>query len=461
MGNIFQNINIGSYQEIELDMKISAFEMFKRLYLHEQYLFLLESLGEEGKYNRFSYVGFSPELIITALSEELFINNRNIKSKNPSATLRVNPFNVLKSFSKFKSMGKDYCGGLVGYFSYEATRYFESSFESRIGADFPDFQFGLYLDGFKFDKKGQKCTYFHHGKSRLLQIMKIINQSDGNLGRLSYKTLREPNKNEHEKKVNKILEEIKKGNIFQAVLSERTDYQLNGDKRRIYAVLRQINPSPYMIYLKHDKREIISASPELLIRTKGKRLEHFGTLAGTIKRGTDSKEDEALKLALLNNEKELAEHYMLVDLARNDVGRVAKFGSVKVDKLASVKKFPQVQHLFSEIRGDLTSNKNCFDALSACFPAGTLTGAPKIEAMKIINHLEGRPRGPYGGVAGYFSLNGESMLAIIIRSLFINGNFAYTQTGSGIVLDSIPEKEFQEILSKQKGVDLTLKTAAI
>lgn len=453
MGNIFQNINIGSYQEIELDLNISAFEMFKRLYSAEKNVFLLESLGEDGKYNRYSYVGFDPELMIYANGGELIVNSKVVKSDNV--------FGQLAALDQFDSKGKDFCGGLIGYFSYEATKYFEPGFESRIGSDFPDFQFGLYLDGFKFDKRGNKCLYFHHGKLRVEKIKKIINRSNGILGKFSYKILKSPDPEKHKAKVDQALEEIKKGNIFQVVLSERTDFQLEGDKRRVYAVLRQVNPSPYMIYFKYDKREIISASPELLIRTKGKKLEHFGTLAGTIKRGRDLGEDEILKAALLNNEKELAEHFMLVDLARNDVGRVSDFGSVKVDKLASVKKFPQVQHLFSEIRGELKQNKNCFDALSACFPAGTLTGAPKVEAMKIIKRLEGNSRGPYGGVAGYFSLNGESMLAIIIRSLFISGNFAYTQTGSGIVLDSIPEKEFQEIKSKQKGIDLTLKTATI
>ena len=243
-------------------------------------------------------------------------------------------------------------------------------------------------------------------------------------------------------------------------MSERTDYQVNGDTKRIYAILRQVNPSPYMIYLKNGKREIISASPELLIRTKGKYIEHFGTLAGTISRGETISEDNLLKETLLNDEKELAEHYMLVDLARNDVGKVAKFGTIKVDKLATVKKFSKVFHLYSEIRGELSDGKNAFDALAACFPAGTLTGAPKVEAMKIIKNLEGNNRGPYGGVAGYFSLNGDSMFAIIIRSLFVRGNFAYTQTGSGIVLDSTPRAEFNEIINKQKGMEEALRQAS-
>ena len=433
-------------------LSIYAFEVFKRIYSFEDNVFLLESLGEEGKYNRYSYVGFDPILSITASSGELIVNNRRIQSENV--------FQELAAFSKLKSKGKDFCGGLVGYFSYEAIRYFEAGFESYGTHEFPDFQFGLYLDGFKFVKKGQKYTYFHYGNSRLSKIMKIVNKSNGNLGKFSYKKLKNPENEKHKIMVNEALEEIKKGNIFQAVLSLRTDYQINGDTRRIYANLRQINPSPYMIYLKNGNKEIISASPELLIKTYGRKLEHFGTLAGTIKRGPDAKEDDQLKETLLHNEKQLAAPSMLVDLARNDVGKVVKFGSITVDKLGSVKKFSKVQHIYSEIRGELLKDKNCFHAVSACFPAGTLTGAPKVEAMKTIKRLEGGARGPYGGVAGYFSLNQDSMLAIIIRSLFTHGNYAYTQTGSGIVLDSTPEAEFQEIINKQKGMNETLRQAS-
>src|SRR3989344_2330853 len=183
MENIFKNINSGNYQEIELDLKISAFEVFKRLYSNSENLFLLESLGEEGKYNRFSYVGFDPVMLLTATNKDLVINNRIVKSDNP--------FSLLKSFSKFSSKGRDFCGGLVGYFSYESAAYFETGFEKYETNEFPDFQFGLYLDGFKFDKKGQKCMYFHYGNSRLSKIMKILNKESGNLGKFNYKTLKE------------------------------------------------------------------------------------------------------------------------------------------------------------------------------------------------------------------------------------------------------------------------------
>ncbi|MCL4338325.1 anthranilate synthase component I family protein [Patescibacteria group bacterium] len=447
-------MQIGRYQEEKLDIQLSAFEVFKRLYSSCCDLFLLESLGEEGRYNRYSYVGFSPAYLISALGGELIINNQLFKTENPYRFLA-------EKFSLLQSDGNGFCGGLVGYVSYEGTKYFESAFSGLTNSEFPDFQFGFYEDGLKFDKKGNFVSYFHHGKSRKKEVENLINRS-GRLETFKYKVIPSVfGKEKHREMVRDVQKNIKVGNIFQAVLSLKKHYQVDGDKRRIYAILRSINPSPYMVYMKFGQREIICASPELLIRVKGKDIEHFGTLAGTIGRGNDLKEDDLLAQKLVTNEKEMAEHMMLVDLARNDIGKICQFGSVRVDRLHTVKKFSHVQHLYSEVRGKLTEGENCFSALSSCFPAGTLSGAPKIEAMKLISKLESEPRGPYGGVAGYFSLNSEAMLAIIIRSLFINGNHAYTQTGSGIVLDSKAESEYQEIINKQKAIEEALRLAAV
>ncbi|KKS97941.1 MAG: anthranilate synthase component I, anthranilate synthase component I [Candidatus Gottesmanbacteria bacterium GW2011_GWA2_43_14] len=453
MRNIFKTLKIGKYREEKLDLNISAFEVFKRLYPHYKNLFLLESLGEEGRYNRFSYVGTAPDTVLTAIGKELIIDGK-LQEK-------VNPFDYLRHLPNIKSRSSGFIGGLVGYFTYEAAGYFEPGFKGFENSGFPEFSLGLYLDGFIFDKKGRKCRYFHYGRSRLNHFLKLINMTTGRLADFSFQPLRKPDKQKHMEMVSHALEEIKKGNIFQVVLADKNSYRISGDSRRIYAALRQENPSPYMIYLKFDNREIISASPELLIRVKGKQIEHYGTLAGTIRRGRDPDEDLRLEEKLKNDAKEQAEHLMLVDLARNDVGRIAQFGSVTAEKMGSVKKFTHVQHLFTEIRGKLLNGKNYFDALAVCFPAGTLTGAPKIEAMKIIKELEGECRGPYGGVAGYFSFNGESMLAILIRSLYIRGQLAVTETGSGIVLDSIADREFKEIVNKQKGMEKTLRKASV
>lgn len=454
---------LGSYQEEKIDISLSAFEVFKRLYPDCENIFLLESLGEEGKYNRFSYVGFDPLFIISAQNNQITINDKQYKVGNP--------YDVLSTFSKlFDKKANERClpagrqgyiGGLVGFFSHEATKYFEKAFSGHENLDFPDFEFGFYIDGLRFDKKTKKCTYFYYGKSRIGKILKLINHT-GKLDSFIFRNIQSnKSEKEHQRMVLAAKQHIMAGNIFQSVLSIKTIYKILGDKRRLYAVLRQINPSPYMFYFKFGQREIITASPELLIRVKGKEIEHFGTLAGTIRKGIDDKEDKELAEKLQKDEKELAEHMMLVDLARNDMGRICEFGSIKVDKLATVKKYSHVQHLYSEIRGRLREKENAFSALAACFPAGTLTGAPKIEAMKIIAELEGQSRGPYGGVGGYFSMNGDCMLAITIRSIFINGEKAYTQTGSGIVLDSKAKKEFQEIVNKQKAMEEALKFAAI
>jgi len=455
MVNIFSGIKLGNYREKQLDISVSAFEIFKRLYPYCKNIFLLESLGIEGKYNRYSYIGFNPLFTISARNKELIVNGKIRKVENP--------YLFLSSFSSLLKSDPDhhgYSGGLVGYISYEATRYFEPAFVGFEHSGFPDFEFGLFLDGLRFDKKTKKCVYFYRGVSKLSNIIAHINQKS-TLSLFSFKKIGvNKSREEHKEIVLNTLEHIKAGDIFQAVLSVKTYYQLLGDKRRIYAALRQINPSPYMFYFKFGQKEIITASPELLIKVEGKHIEHFGTLAGTIGRGVNEDEDKELARVLGHDEKERAEHLMMVDLARNDLGKICEFESIRVDKLAAVRKYSHVQHLYTEVSGKLKETKDAFSALSACFPAGTLTGAPKIEAMKIITGLEGEARGPYGGVGGYFSLNGDSMLAITIRSIFVNGEQGYTQTGSGIVLDSSPEKEYQEILNKQKAIEEALRLAA-
>lgn len=451
MANLFLNVKLGNYQEQELDLKISAFEIFKRLYPYFQNVFLLESLGEDGKFNRYSYLGFEPILTICAKNDELFVNGRRHKTKNP--------YEEIAKLPKIKNRDLGYCGGLVGYITYEAARYFEPAFTGHGEREFPDFEFGFYTDGLKFDKKTRRIVYFHHGRSRLGRFLKFISQT-GKLGDFDYKKIGELDTETHKKMVKEALEQIRKGNIFQVVLSLKSYFRITGDKRRIYAALRQINPSPYMFYFKFKDREVITASPELLINVRDKTIEHFGTLAGTIRRGKIGKEDQILAEELLSNEKEKAEHLMLVDLARNDLGKICKFKSIRVGKLMAVRKQKFVMHLITEIRGQLRYGEDVFSALSACFPAGTLSGAPKIEAMKIISSLENLPRGPYGGVGGYFSLDGSAMQAITIRSIFISGDNAYTQTGSGIVLDSSAEKEFEEILNKQKGMEEALRIAS-
>ena len=263
-------------------------------------------------------------------------------------------------------------------------------------------------------------------------------------------------KENHKRNVEYVLEEIRKGNTFQCEVGFKSEFKIQGDSLLIYEKLRKINPSPFMYYLKFGSQRIIGASPELLFRLKNGDMETY-PLAGTAKRGKSEKEDIDLARKLLNDPKEIAEHSMLVDLHRNDLGKIAKFGTVKVKSLMDIKKFSHVQHISSEISAVIKDDADMFDGLASSFPAGTLTGAPKIESMKIINKLENNPRGPYGGAVGHFGFDGNCTFAISIRSLFIAGKNAYAQTSGGIVLESEPDKEYQEIVSKLAAMKEVLK----
>ncbi|HDS11594.1 MAG TPA: anthranilate synthase component I family protein, partial [Candidatus Wirthbacteria bacterium] len=256
------------------------------------------------------------------------------------------------------------------------------------------------------------------------------------------------------------------GDVFQVVLSMQFHYRLRGNYLLIYDQLRQINPSPYLSYIKFGQREIITSSVDLVVRLRndssglwGARIENF-PLAGTTIRGQTPEEDESLFEQLVNDEKERAEHIMLVDLGRNDVGRVCNFGSVQVTQFMVPKRFSHVQHIESKIEGEVREDKDMFDCLRATAPMGTVTGAPKIEAMRIINNLEKNARGPYSGELGGFGLNGECIFSVGLRSLFISGEIAYTQVGSGIVHDSTPDYEYREIMRKSNGMLRAIKEAS-
>ena len=262
---------------------------------------------------------------------------------------------------------------------------------------------------------------------------------------------------EHKQHVKQVKEKIIDGYIFQCEVGFKSFYEVNGDTTKIYEKLRIVNPSPHMYYLKFKDQKIIGASPELLFRLKNGEMETY-PLAGTTKRGKNSREDTQLARELLNDPKEIAEHNMLVDLHRNDIGKVAKFGTVKVRNLMDIKRYSHVQHISSEIVGIIDDKNDMFSALASNFPAGTLTGAPKIEAMKIINEIETSGRGPYGGAIGQFGFNGDCTFAIPIRSIFIKGKNGFIQTCGGIVHDSIPENELLEIERKLAAMKSVLES---
>ena len=267
-------------------------------------------------------------------------------------------------------------------------------------------------------------------------------------------------KEEHRLAVLDTIEQIKMGNTFQAEVGFKTEYKITGDKIAIYNELRKVNPSPYMYYLKFSERELFGCSPELLIACTKGRIS-TSPLAGTIHRGKDEIQDRQLVRKLLTNPKEIAEHKMLVDLHRNDIAKVSKIGSVKVADLMYIVKFSNVQHIASDITGELVDGKDSLDVLSCILPGGVLTGAPKIETIKIIAKNEKTPRGPYGGAVGRLSYNGDCAFALPIRSLFCNGDNCFAQTCGGIVLDSDPESEYQEIRNKLAAMDNTIKNIKI
>jgi len=432
------------FQSLTTSLPNDPLAAFARLVDQHDNCFLLETLGDEeqplstGK----SYIGVAPEHVYAADKDGFSIDGVAEAGTDPwlqlASKLQLQP-----------QLPAGYCGGLVGYLSHEAMHYIEPSLEYGYDRQFYDFQFGDYRDGLVFDP-GQAPRYFTHGPDRreLYQVDVKPNE------RLQITPLAvEKDEQQYHRMVEQARDDIQHGRVFQVVLADAFSYEFQGNLVALYRELRQINPSPFMFFLKFGNFVTIGASPELLMHVDSNRQLYLEALAGTIKRGQTPHADKQLAEALRSDEKERAEHSMLVDLARNDVGRVSQVGSVRIDKLMYLKRLSHVQHLCSLISGSLRPDKTAFDAVAASFPAGTLVGAPKIEAAHMIRELEGYERGPYGGTVGYFSLNGEAMHAVNIRSVQALDNQLYVHTGSGIVYDSQPDREYQEILAKKTAMD--------
>lgn len=319
-------------------------------------------------------------------------------------------------------------------------------------------QFGFFDDGIVFDHKQRQAFYYYLNENRSAEFEKLISHAaDGETLRHQQPKMN-VTKEDFEKSVEKAKEYITAGDIFQVVLSKRYEMRFTGDLIAFYRALREINPSPYMYFLKYGDRQIVGSSPEMLVRVDNRIVETF-PIAGTRPCVADAREDRRLARELLADPKERAEHVMLVDLARNDIGKIAKFGSIKVPEFMKVHRYSHVQHLVSQVTGELREDKDYFDVLKAVFPAGTVSGAPKVRAMEIIEELEPTRRGPYAGAVGYFSYNGNADFAITIRTLFANGNKAYIQAGAGIVADSVPEREWFETNHKAEALMKALEMA--
>jgi anthranilate synthase component I len=354
-----------------------------------------------------------------------------------------------------------FVGGALGYISYDAIRYIENLPNQKTDTlGFPDVEMGIFEDGFVFDHTINQAYYYFRSENRIKEIETLLQQPTK---REKTFTFSQPHLNttqeDFEQAVVKAKEYITNGDIFQVVLSKRFTFRFNGSLLTFYKSLRQINPSPYMFYYKSDHRQIVGASPEMLVRIDKGKVITF-PIAGTTPATTNPEENQRLGKELLADQKERAEHVMLVDLARNDLGRISKYGSVTVPEFMQIHQFSHVQHIVSQVVGDLKDGLESYDALKAVFPAGTVSGAPKVRAMEIIEELEPSRRGPYAGAVGYFSCNGNSDFAITIRTLFAEDNQAYIQVGAGIVADSNPQKEWLETDHKAKALMKALEHAA-
>jgi anthranilate synthase component 1 len=447
----------GKPKYVKIGDEYDFFQLFIKIEQNFKNCFLFESLGEESNISRYHIVGFNPKYLVYSEQKNQLIIEDTSNGKIEKY-ICDNAYYELRKIIPQNIISRKYAGGLVGFIGYDSINFFEDNLNITKNNNFESFKFGVYLDGLIFDQMTGEVFYYYYEDNKIEILKDILKQKNKFNKNVDCKFIKNSmTKEDHRKAVLKIKEDIKNGLIFQCEVGFKSHYRIKGNLTEIYSKLRSLNPSPHMYFMKFDDQVIIGASPELLFRLKNGEMETF-PLAGTTKRGSNKEEDLKLARELLNDSKEIAEHNMLVDLHRNDLGRVAKFGTVKVRNLMDIKKYSHVQHISSEIAGIINENEDMFSALASNFPAGTLSGAPKIEAMKIINEIEEDGRGPYGGAIGQFGFNGDCTFAIPIRSLFIKGEEAYAQTCGGNVYDSDPDKEYQEIERKLEAMKTVLKS---
>ena len=437
---------------IPLDLSENQFQIYNKISRNYSYSFLFESLTGPEVLAETSVMGFDPKIILKG-----YLDKVEIIQKGETQTIQTtNPFSELKKLlGKSDDQSYRYLGGAVGVVNYDAIRLVEN-IEDAHNSPQPLMEFGIYDDGILYDKIHKKLFYFYHDENRFDELK--ISEDKFEDFHSSDVT---PNMNEEKFSniVNKAKKYIHDGDIFQVVLSRKFTFESSGDNLTLYKTLRKLNPSPYMYHLKQDKKTIIGASPEMLVRITGDKVETF-PIAGTRKITDNEEKNKQLSEELIHDEKELAEHTMLVDLGRNDIGRVCKYGTVHPESLMQIKRFSHVQHIVSHVIGDLAPENDMFDAFQAVFPAGTVSGAPKVRAMEIIDELETESRGPYAGAVGYFSYNGCCDFAIAIRSIFIDDKKGFVQSGAGIVSDSVAGNEFKETEHKAGAMLQALKEAS-
>jgi len=479
----------GNVVPLSLSMLADTFtpvSVFLPLAAGQRHAFLLESVEGGEKIARYSFLGVAPRLIVRyqqAGSKLQFEKIQPVLSFIDDETAPTDIFTCLQTaHKKFRPVRVNglprFSGGFVGYFGYNTVRDLEQlpsspSRQTEISdsaLSFPDAEFGLYDTVIAFDHVRQQIllitnVFLEEGELNLrrryeeaverLEKMRRQISAPLELPETPSASPPEPRSNFPRPKflaaVANAKEHIAAGDIFQVVLSQRFSCALSVKPFQIYRALRRINPSPYLYFLKHDENCLIGSSPEALLRVEN-RVAEVRPIAGTRRRGTDAAEDQRLEEELRTDAKERAEHLMLVDLGRNDLGRVCQFSSIEANKLMQVERYSHVMHLASNVRGKLRPELDAIDALRACFPAGTVSGAPKIRAMEIIDELEPEPRGPYAGAVGYLDFSGNLDTCITIRTIWTKGQQAFFQAGAGIVADSDPAREFQETIEKSRAV---------
>lgn len=446
--------------------------------------YLLESASQSETWGRFSFLGFNPELEVTCQDGTLFVKENKGGDKVLVEEQKVaHPGDVLRQIiARYKSPTlpgfPTFSGGLVGYFSYDYIKYSEPKLvlENHGEDDFKDMDLMVFNDVIAFDNFKQKiylitginfkdgdsiADKYEEANERLLQLKELLSKGEKKEFeplKLESEITPKFTKAEYGQMVEKARHYIKEGDIFQVVLSNPLSAKASGSLFDTYRILRGSNPSPYMFYFSSDDIEIAGASPETLVKVEQKKVSTF-PLAGTRPRGKDDAEDVALEKELLADEKERAEHNMLVDLGRNDIGKISKIGSVKVEKYMGIERYSHVMHIGSTVVGELADDKDVIDAVDAILPAGTLSGAPKFRACEIIEELEQSKRGIYGGALGYIDFTGNLDVCIAIRLVYKKKDNICIRSGAGIVYDSVPEKEAEECINKAKAVMNAVKEA--
>lgn len=448
---------------------IEAMRILKNVSTH---CYMLESAQQDEKWGRYTFMGFEPKMEITCINGEMCAGGIKMNTENPSDFLR-------QILAGYKSPKFDYLpsftGGLVGYFSYDYLAYSEPAVKIDVEDNeaFKDVDLMLFDKVIAFDNFKQKIILivniyledaeiqYNKAVMKLKQLADLLKngkkQKEEN-SRLLGEVLPLFDKDKYCEMVEKAKHYIKEGDIFQIVLSNRLSAPFEGSLLNTYRMLRTINPSPYMFYFSGTDVEVAGASPETLVKLENGILHTF-PLAGTRPRGKTDKEDKKLEAELLKDEKELSEHNMLVDLGRNDLGKISKFGSVQVEKLHSIEKYSHVMHIGSTVRGEIREEYDAINAIEAVLPAGTLSGAPKIRACQLIAELEDNKRGIYGGAIGYIDFSGNMDTCIAIRIAYKKNGRVFVRSGAGIVADSDPEKEYKECINKAKAVVHALKLA--